>query len=206
MIQWSWLREVQRPWQPTPFNRALFEGDLTIGDPVVESDWPLNPNKAGKAFLDMIKDEWNSTQVLSNKIPNTIKLFKGIYSGEISRCAFYEIYIGIFKLLDMTKMITLFGIVKFLQRHLQMTNAWRCSHMNLKMIHILIPIFNWLPVAAIQSMVDLLETRLLSLLIELSFTAAFDISFKTTSEVQFTNSRLLLRCLKLKQEKNIGLK
>ena len=81
LIQWSWLREVQRPWQPTPFNRALFEGDLTIGDPVVESDWPLNPNKAGKAFLDMIKDEWNSTQVLSNKIPNTIKLFKGVYSG-----------------------------------------------------------------------------------------------------------------------------
>ena len=82
LIQWSWLREVQRPWQPTAFNRALFEGDLTIGDPVIESDWPLNPNKAGKAFLDMIKDEWNSTQVLSNKIPNTIKLFKGIYSGE----------------------------------------------------------------------------------------------------------------------------
>lgn len=73
---------MQRPWQPTPFNRALFEGDLTIGDPVVESDWPLNPNKAGKAFLDMIKDEWNSTQVLSNKIPNTIKLFKGLYSGK----------------------------------------------------------------------------------------------------------------------------
>ena len=103
-------------------------------------------------------------------------------------------------------MTTSFGIVKFLQRHLQTTNAFRCSHMNLKMIHILIQIFNWLPVAAIQSMVDLLETRLLSLLIELSFTAAFDISFKTTSEARFTNSRLLLRCLKLKREKNIGLK
>ena len=82
LILWTWLREVQRPWQPTLFNRALFEGDLTIGDPVVESNWPLNPNKAGKAFLDMVKDEWNSTQVLSDNIPNTIKLFKGIYSGK----------------------------------------------------------------------------------------------------------------------------
>ena len=75
---WSWLREVQRPWQEEPFNRALFEDNLDFGDEKVASEWPLSPNKAGKAYLDLVKGEWNSTMTLENveNIEN-LRVFKG---------------------------------------------------------------------------------------------------------------------------------
>ena len=75
---WSWLREVQRPWQEQPFNRALFEDNLDFGDEKVASNWPLSPNKAGKAYLDLVKGEWNSTMTLENveNIEN-LRVFKG---------------------------------------------------------------------------------------------------------------------------------
>ena len=80
LIMWSWLREIQRPWQPEAFNRALFEEDLTFGDESIESEWPLKPNAAGVAYLDMVKKEWNSTQVLELKdFDGTVRLFKGTY-------------------------------------------------------------------------------------------------------------------------------
>lgn len=75
---WSWLREVQRPWQEEPFNRALFEDNLDFGDEKIASEWPFNPNKAGKAYLDLVKGEWNSTMTLENveNIEN-LRVFKG---------------------------------------------------------------------------------------------------------------------------------
>ena len=80
LIMWSWLREVQRSWQPEAFNRALFEENLTFGDDKIESDWPLGPNAAGIAYLNMVKEEWNSTQTIDvADFDGQIRLFKGTY-------------------------------------------------------------------------------------------------------------------------------
>ena len=90
---WSWLREVQRPWQEEPFNRALFEDNLDFGDEKVASEWPLSPNKAGKAYLDLVKGEWNSTMTLENveNIEN-LRVFKGNYKIRMFNDENEEIY------------------------------------------------------------------------------------------------------------------
>merc|ERR1712062_406669 len=82
IILWTWLREKQRPWQETPFNRALFEENLDIGDPKFESDYPFNPNEAGLTYLNLVKKEWNSSQTIT-QFENNFRLFKGLYSVKL---------------------------------------------------------------------------------------------------------------------------
>ena len=66
IILWTWLREVDRPWNDVRFNRALFESNLDFGDPVVEKpdvcdefnvlcNYPLNMNLAGETYLNLVK-------------------------------------------------------------------------------------------------------------------------------------------------------
>ena len=63
---------MQRPWQEVPFNKALFEGNLSGNDQIVPKpeicdefeplcNYPLNPNQAGEVYLNLVKREWNTT-------------------------------------------------------------------------------------------------------------------------------------------------
>ena len=69
--------------------RSLFEGkDGSNAVPKPEKcdsdnvlcNYPLNPNKAGEKWLNLVKKEWNSTQVLEKSDLNqALKLYQGKY-------------------------------------------------------------------------------------------------------------------------------
>ena len=43
-------------------------------------NYPFNPNKAGEKWLNLVKKEWNSTQVLAfEDITKPLRLFHGLY-------------------------------------------------------------------------------------------------------------------------------
>ena len=85
--------------QDVPFNRALWEnpelviqpGDETIKDPIIEPEegtcdeynilcnWGFGPNEAGVEYLKMVKQEWNSTQIISPNDASNMRVFKGTY-------------------------------------------------------------------------------------------------------------------------------
>ena len=102
VLLWTWSREVVKYGRPDPpFNRALFESNLNIGDePVarpevcdeydVVCNYPLNPNRAGVRFLNMIKRDWNTTTGNGNvdfldmdRLIEPVDLFKGDYKVSV---------------------------------------------------------------------------------------------------------------------------
>ena len=102
VILWTWLREQARSWETDPpFNRALFESTMTFGDEVVAKpevcdaydvvcNYPLNPNKAGVRYLNMIKRDWNTTSghdnvdfLDMNRLTQHVPLFKGEYQVSV---------------------------------------------------------------------------------------------------------------------------
>ena len=69
--------------------RSMFEGkDGSSAVPKPEKcdsenvlcNYPFNPNKAGEKWLNLVKKEWNSTQVLEKSDFNkSLKLYQGKY-------------------------------------------------------------------------------------------------------------------------------
>ena len=95
------IAEPSSVWQEKPFNRALFESNLQIGDEVVPKpevcdefnvlcNYPLNPNAAGVRYLELVKREWNTTSGNGNvdfldlgRLSSSVMLFKGEYEVKI---------------------------------------------------------------------------------------------------------------------------
>ena len=64
-------------------------GDGTVKDPIITSDtcdeynvlcnYPLGPNEAGYEYLKMVKQEWNSTQLIQVTDLDKLSVIKGDY-------------------------------------------------------------------------------------------------------------------------------
>ena len=87
-----WLR--QHPWSPVPHNKYLFEGDLTgYDEPVAKPEncdeyepicnFPLKPNVAGQAYLNLVKRDWNTTSGNGNVDDLTLERLEGRFSVQI---------------------------------------------------------------------------------------------------------------------------
>ena len=80
IIMWKWLWSNNGNGNNGPVSKHFFDTkDNPAG--VANETWPYYPNEAGKRWIDLVKGEWNSTQVVSINGPSIIdlNLFYGDY-------------------------------------------------------------------------------------------------------------------------------
>ena len=101
IILWSWLREIQKP----DWHRAMFESNvegMPTQNPIIPKpdvcdefnvlcNYPLNPNAAGYRWLELVKNEWNTTSGHANTpdlstdllAGDGVDLFRGTYDVDV---------------------------------------------------------------------------------------------------------------------------
>ena len=80
IIMWKWLWHEKFDWQTEEVTKHSFDSQYGLSEN--DEVWPFHPNQSGKRWIQLVKNEWNSTETVELQNVENNQFKRNMYLGD----------------------------------------------------------------------------------------------------------------------------